>query len=116
MKPSKSANYSLGNTVVVLCCSFVLLGALYFGVASCGGYLWHKQAFRGIAIALYVAALLVSSSFLPSIKHKLLFAACLPLLHVVLESAVAPFYPAPPNSISEYGAYFLQAIEFGPCN
>ena len=114
--PSNRANYSLGNAAVLLCGSFVLLGALYFGVASCGGYLWHKQAFRGIAVALYIAALLLSSSLLPSLRHKLLFAACLPLLHAVLESAIAPFYPGPPNSISEYGAHFLQAIKFGPCN
>jgi hypothetical protein len=115
MTPSSGAKYRLGNGAVLLCGSFVLLGAFYFGLASCGGYLWHQQAFRGVTVALYLAALFLPSSLLPSLKYKLAFAVCLPLLFVVLESAVAPFYPGPPNSLSEYQANFLQSIEFGPC-
>jgi uncharacterized membrane protein (UPF0136 family) len=111
----RGVKYRLGNGVVLLCGVFVLLGALYFGLASCGGYAWHKQAFRGISVALYFAALLLPSSLLPSFKYRLAFAACLPLLYVVLEAALAAFYPGPPDSLSQYKKLFLEAMEYGPC-
>ena len=113
--PGGSGKISLGNGAVFLCTSFVLLGAVYFGLASCGGYLWHKQAFRVICVGLYLAALLLPSSWLPTLKLKLAFAVLLPLLFVALESGVAPFYPGPPNSLSEYTAIFIQSVKFGPC-
>ena len=106
---------SVGNTAVLVCACFVLLGAFYFGIASCGGYVWLKEAFRVVSIALYVAALACPSSLLPSMVRKMAFAIGLPLLFVLVESATAPFYPGPPNSLAEYGAIFLRALEFGPC-
>ena len=115
-EPDRARGLSLGNSAVLACSSFVLLGAVHFGLASCGGYTWHKQAFRGICIALYFAALLLPSSLLPTRRHKQLFAALLPLLFVVLESSIAPFYPGPPRSISEYMAAFNQALKFGACS
>ncbi len=105
----------IGSAVVLVCACFVLLGAFYFGIASCGGYVWHKEAFRGVSITLYVAALACPKSLLPSIGRKVAFAIGLPLLFVLVESATAPFYPGPPSSLVEYGAIFLRALEFGPC-
>ncbi len=32
----------VGNAAVLVCACFVLLGAFYFGIASYGGYIWHK--------------------------------------------------------------------------
>ena len=110
-----ATKYCKGSATVVICASFVLLGALYFGLASCGGYLWKKQAFLAISTALYVAALSFPSSLLHSVGRKLAFAIGLPPLYIVLESATAPFYPQPPNSLAGYGAIFLQALKFGPC-
>jgi hypothetical protein len=106
---------SVGNTAVLVCALFVVLGAFYFGIASCGGYAWHKEAFRGASIALYIAALACPSTLLPSMVRKLAFAIGLPLLFVLAESATAPLYPGPPNSFAEYGAIFLRALEFEPC-
>ncbi len=106
---------SVGNTAVLVCACFVLLGAFYFGIASCGGYVWHKEAFRVVSIALYVAALVCPSSLLPSMLRKLAFAIGLPLLFALIESATAPFYPGPPSSLADYGAIFLRALEYGPC-
>jgi len=93
-----------------------MLGAVYFGLASCGGLAWHKDAFHMAATALYVLALALPSSVLPSWKAKLSFAIVLPAGYVLLESAVAPFYPAAPSSLGEYFALLFQAAEFGPCD
>jgi hypothetical protein len=106
---------SVGNTAVLVCAFSVVLGAFYFGIASCGGYAWHKEAFRGASVALYFAALACPSTLLPSMARKLAFAIGLPLLFVIIESATAPLYPGPPSSFAEYGSFFLRALEFGPC-
>jgi hypothetical protein len=106
----------LGNSAVVLCAGTALLGAFYFGLASCGGLAWHQQTFRAVAIFLFLAALLLPSALLPSLKSKLAFGFVLPAAFAVLESSVAPFYPGPPQSFAQYGAYFLQAVWYGPCS
>ena len=105
----------LGNALVLLCGLFVLLGAIYFCLASCGGYVWHKQVFYFSGIGFGFLALITSSSLLPSVRSKLVFALAVPLLFVVTESAVAPFYPGPPNTFHEFAIAFLQALEYGPC-
>jgi len=106
---------ALGNLVVLLCLGSVLLGALYFGIASCGGYIWHRHAFVGFSVGMAIMAVAGSSTILPSLKVKIGFLIALPLLYVFVESAVAPFYPGPPSSPSEYWAAFTQAVQYGPC-
>lgn len=106
----------IGNAAVLVCACFVLLGAFYFGIASCGGYVLHKEAFRGVSVALYAAALVCPSSLLATIGRKVVYAIGVPLLFVLVESAAVPFYPGPPGSLAEYGAIFLRAIKFGPCS
>ena len=105
----------LGNLAVSLCCLVVLLGAAYFGLASCGGYVWHKRVFAYACCALCLAAVVLPSSLLSSIRSKIGFVLCLPLSFVLLESAVAPFYPVPPASLAEYASSFVRAVWYGPC-
>ena len=104
-----------GNGIVLLCSAFVAVGALFFGIASCGGYVWHKEFFRFASFTLYLLAVSCPSTLLPSLHPKVLFALALPLGFVLVESAVAPFYPEAPASMAEYGALFLRALQFGPC-
>jgi hypothetical protein len=106
---------SAGTSIVAICVGFVLSGAVYFGIASCGGYVWHKEFFRASTVLLYVSALVLPSAPLASFKKKALFAAGLPLAYALLESAIAPFYPGPPDSLGDYGELFLSSLEFGPC-
>ena len=110
-----SPKHRLGNTAVSACVAIVLFGSLYMGLASCGGRLWHQQTLYGASIALYVAALALPGTFLPSLKYKVLFAIGLPILAVVLTAAVAPFYPSQPKSVSEYWAIFVSALRFSAC-
>jgi len=105
----------VGNGVVLLCCMLLLLGALFFGIASCGGYAWHKEFFRVASATMWLFAVLIPSTLLSTWKRKLVFAASMPTAYVVLESAVSGFYPGPPASISEFSELFLRAMEYGPC-
>jgi hypothetical protein len=107
---------SIGTAALLLSAGFVLVAAVYFGLASCGGYVWHKEVLRAIGGILYLSVLLLPSSLLLSVKAKLIFALGFPATFVLLESAVAPFYPGPPQSLHEYTKLFIHALQFGPCS
>ena len=106
----------LGNTAVLSSIAMALASSLYLGLASCGAYLWHQQALYGINVAMYLAALASPGTLLPSRKHKFVFAISLPVVAVVLSAAAAPFYPSHPQSMTEYLATFLSALQFGACS
>ena len=114
--PRRVAVQAVGNGIVLLCSAFVVVGALFFGIASCGGYTWHKEVFHLASFTLFLLAVCCPSTLLRKPRSKLVFALALPLSFLLVESAVAPFYPGPPASITEYGALVLRALEFGPCS
>jgi hypothetical protein len=113
--PRRTTVQVAGNGIVLLCTAFVTVGALFFGIASCGGYVWHKEFFRFAGFTLCLLAVSCPSTLLPGLRSKVLFALALPMGFVLLESAVAPFYPGPPASVAEYGLLFLHALQFDPC-
>lgn len=93
----------------------VFVGALFFGFASCGGYAWYKQVFCVSVTVAAIAAVVVPSQLLPTITRKGTFLATLFFGFFLVEAAVAPFYPGPPDSLRQYEALFLESLEFGPC-
>lgn len=103
------------NTWVWIATSIVFVGAVFFGLASCGGYGWHKEAFRVSATVTAILAVAVPSSLLRTIVRKAMFLAAVVIGFHFVEAAVAPFYPGPPESMREYGTLFLQSLEFGAC-
>ena len=88
---------------------------MFFGLASCGGYAWHKEAFRVSATVTVVLAVVVPEPSVADHRAQSHVLAAVVIGFHVVEAAVAPFYPGPPESMSEYGALFLQSLEFGPC-
>ena len=106
---------SPGNAWIWAATSFVFVGALIFGFASCGGYSWHKDAFRVSAAVAAIVAVVVPSRLLRTVIFKATFLLTLVVGFHLVEAAVAPFYPAPPESLRQYGALFLESLEFGPC-
>jgi len=103
------------NALVWAAVTVVVVGAIYFGIASCGGYIWHKEFFHLFAPALAVVAATAPSQVLQSRSRKAVFLGALAVGYLVIEAAVAPFYPGPPQSLAGYASHFLQALEFGPC-
>jgi hypothetical protein len=95
--------------------ALVIAGAVNFGIASCGGHVWHKEFFLFFASAVAVAAAIVPSRVLRSRRRKAVFLVGLAAAYFIVEAATAPFYPAPPRSITEYAGLLLQALQFGPC-
>ena len=103
------------NAWVWAAIGIVLIGAMFFGFASCGGYSWHKEAFRVLSAVAVIVAVVVPSSLLRTLMRKATFFLTLVIGFHLVEAAVAPFYPAPPESLRQYGALFLESLEFGPC-
>jgi hypothetical protein len=103
------------NTLVWVSAIVVAIGAVYFGSASCGSYIWHRQAFGFLAAGLAIAAVALPSQALQALGLKAVFLFTLIAGYFVVEAAVAPFYPTSPQSLSEFASLFLQALEFGPC-
>lgn len=104
-----------GDLLAGLACAFAMLGAAYFGLWSCGNYAWKSEAFRLFMWAMTLAAVLLPSHRLRTLPRKLLFPLALWALYAVVESAVAPFYPAAPDSWRAFVEGFLIALQDGPC-
>lgn len=116
MRPRGSTRTRFGTFIVVLSACVVVSGAAYFGLASCGGYGWHRGFFLAASVVLCSSALAMPGTPLASLKTKAAFAIGMPAIFVLLESAIAPFYPSAPESLLQYGKQFIEALEFGPCN
>lgn len=104
-----------GAALVWIASAVVLAGAVYFGLASCGGYLGHKTIFRVVAPVLVLTAVLVPGTALSTVWRKLGFVAALALAYFCVEAMLAPLYPAPPETLGAYGRLFLLSLQFGPC-
>lgn len=93
----------------------VLAGAVWFGLMSCGGYVWHKTLFYGVASAFAGAALLLPSKSLNSLSRKAVFFSILVGGYFLVEAAVAPLYPSLPGSVTGYVELFRISLGRGPC-
>jgi hypothetical protein len=101
--------------VAGLACVWVLAGAVYFGLWSCGNHAWKSDLFRLMACALTLAAVAWPGRRLSTLSRRLLFPLILWAAYVLLESAVAPFYPAMPVSWQDYVETFRAVLGAGPC-
>jgi hypothetical protein len=93
---------------------FIVLGAVYFGVASCGGYAWHKELFCFATPTVAISSVCVPNTLLRSFSRKFAFLLVLLVTYFVIEAATATIYFGA-SSVSEFGRHFLQSLEFGPC-
>lgn len=109
MEAQASSSYARppSNVLVWFAIGVVLVGAIYFGIASCGGYAWHKEFFRWLAIVSAVVALIAPSRMLGSLGRKAAFPAALFSGYLIVESAVALSIPASHKaSLSTKGSSF----------
>jgi hypothetical protein len=91
-----------------------MLGGVYFGLFSCGGYVWHKQAF----LTVFFGALLLVTA-LPPYSAKRIGARVLVVLGIVTvfavtEATAACFYPDSPASWTQFRGEFVYHLENGP--
>ena len=88
------------------------IGGAYFGLFSCGGYAWHRQAFLGLLAVVCGVTFAVARGALWVRVALLLLAG---VAYYLAQAALAPFYPGMPESLGAYIRLFLSALEEGPC-
>ena len=110
--PSVTAN---GYRALIAAAFLVaVLGGIWRGIASCGGYAWHAQA---MSVALAIASLslvLYAPSRSPSLPRRALLAVAVVCTYFLARALSALLYPALPGP----GDYFRQAgmaLLSGPC-
>jgi hypothetical protein len=95
---------------------FAILGGVFLGLFSCGGYVWHKQAIVAAIVLLTLAALCVRVSMRGcALWRSVGFVALVVGCFFVSQATAAPFYPNAPASLSEFWQSFVRTLEYGPC-
>src|ERR1700736_259047 len=107
---------SLDTWLRVVAIAVAMLGGVFVGLFSCGGYAWHHQAIV-VAITLVTAASLITRFRFRgfALWRCIGFIVLVVSSYFFSEADAAPFYPAPPASFSEFWRSFIQTLEYGPC-
>ena len=92
-----------------------LAGGAYFGLASCGGYSWHRHAFLAGLSALVGIALLVPWSRSRPWMSRVAVMIGVVAAYVLSEATAAPFYPAAPETWASFSTTFVRTLVYGPC-
>lgn len=113
----KFMNQWLSKSSIVLFIAILLavLGGIYFGLFSCGGYAWHKDIFYMVFALTLLLVFIFPLSILKKIPYRLLSILLLIVLFIVVQAAASTFYPTNPASISDFFQGFYLALQDGPC-
>lgn len=95
--------------------SVAVLGGVFFGLFSCGGSAWHKQAFFWLFLAAIGIAALLPIRRKHPVLSRIAVVLGAPTLFITAQAAATPFYPGPPASWSEFLQVFISALERGLC-
>lgn len=103
------------NIAPITTAIFVSLGGVYFGLFSCGSYIWHSQLFYVVVTVLLLATLTYPANFIDNWYKKLIFLILLAAIYFVFEASSGAFYPTPANSLVEFVQLFWQGLVYGQC-
>ena len=106
-------NISIG--AVVLLGIAAVAGGLFFGLFSCGGYIWHKQIHMSLMVMAAVFILFEPPNFLTPLWKRISFLVLAFAVFIIVSAAASAFYPATPANIPEFIQSFIRGIEYGPC-
>lgn len=90
-----------------------VLGGLYFGLFSCGGYAWEWDAFLALAGIGAIAAVAAPRRVSLFSRFGLVFLAV--VTFVLVQAAATPFYPSAPASLNNYVVEFVRALGSWAC-
>lgn len=105
----------ISKVVIAVTVLLALLGGVFFGLYSCGGYVWHQQIFTITFGGSVCLSVLLPSVVLRKFFTRITFSVVVVLLFLIVQAVAATFYPAPPGSWAKFSSSFLSHMEFGPC-
>lgn len=106
----KISKYIIAFTIIL-----AIAGGVFFGLFSCGGYVWHKQIFALLFIGLMALILLAPLGGISKLWKKALLVVATSLLFILVRAGASAFYPATPESLAEFLSSLVRGIQFGPC-
>lgn len=95
--------------------SVAVLGGVFLGLFSCGGYAWHKEALFWLLVGAIAIAALVPLHRKRPVLSRVAVVLGVPALFLTVQAATAPLYPALPASWSEFSRVFMSTLEHSPC-
>lgn len=111
MKKVQSITSIIFITVIVV----ATIGGIYFGLFSCGGYIWHRQAFY-IAFALVLSAFFIfPPPMLKKIPLRFIIITSIIAFFLVVRASASAFYPSAPASWPEFFKRLILGLKYGPC-
>jgi len=100
---------------IVLLALLLVVGAIFLGLFSCGGYIWHRQVIY-LLIALFVVLCMLKPPLALQASYK---RGLIPIFSLVLfllvRASASAFYPSAPDSIVSFFKSFWVGIVYGPC-
>jgi hypothetical protein len=94
---------------------FDCLSGIFFGLFSCGGYIWHTQLFYLVVSVLLLATLAYPASFIDKWYKKLAFLVLLGIVYFLFQAVAGAFYPSSPNSFIDFMQSFKRNLVYGVC-
>jgi hypothetical protein len=92
-----------------------LWGGVFFGLFSCGGYLWQQRLFDALFGITALVSLVVPPEQLRPPLRRGAFLAGVTCAFIVTRGVASAFYPAPPSSLGAFGRAVISGIVDGPC-
>jgi hypothetical protein len=99
-----------------------ILGGIFFGQFSCGGYVWHKTLFKIIVCVTIAICLIFRFRSLVRGSNKwqlagliILWLILIVASYFITEATAASFYPDSPESLQDFWQRFLNSLQYGPC-
>jgi hypothetical protein len=90
-------------------------GGVFFGLFSCGGYMWHQQLFLTVFLLFLLAFLVFPPAAFKHIFSKGLILILLIGSFFVVRAGASTFYPSAPESMQEFIEGFILGVKYGPC-
>jgi hypothetical protein len=92
-----------------------VLGGVFYGLFSCGGYVWHRQFIEQTGITLVFLALFWPPKFLIPWWRRLLYPPTMFLLFRLVQGVVFCFYPSLAPTWREVWQALVFGMWEGPC-
>ncbi len=111
------------KAIITLIPIFIAMaGVIYFGLFSCGGYVWHKSLYSFALISTIIICSIILWKKADKAKSRGKLIATLTIWIILVwatyttcEAAAASFYPDSPTSFSDFWSRFLICLKNGPC-